>query len=165
MTSPIAITGFACLFPEADSLSSFTRFLKEERPSWRDATDEDFSLPAQQFFSSTKGTPHRIYCLQGGFVDDQQALKPDDCTENDWRILDPSYRWPLQVARQALSQGGIDLEKAHHPRGGLILGNLSFPTRTSNQTAMDFYKEFWERELRKACASANFELPHFLESS
>ena len=30
---------------------------------------------------------------------------------------------------------------------------------------MDFYKEFWERELRKACASANFELPQFLESS
>ncbi|MEK9762250.1 MAG: beta-ketoacyl synthase N-terminal-like domain-containing protein [Deltaproteobacteria bacterium] len=165
MTSPIAITGFACLFPEADSLTSFTRFLKEERPSWRDATDEDFSLPAQQFFSPAKGTPHRIYCLQGGFVDDQQALKPDDWAENDWRILDPSYRWPLQVARQALSQGGIDLEKAHHPRGGLILGNLSFPTRTSNHTAMDFYKEFWERELRKACASANFELPQFLESS
>ena len=165
MTSPIAISGFACLFPEADSLSTFTRFLKEERPSWRDATDDDLSLPAQQFFSSAKGTPHRIYCLQGGFVDDQQTLKPDDWAENDWRNVDPSYRWPLQVAKQALAQGGIDLEKAHHPRGGLILGNLSFPTRTSNQTAMDFYKEFWERELRKASASANFELPQFLESS
>jgi len=165
MTSPIAITGFACLFPEADSLSSFTGFLKEERPSWREATDEDFSLPAQQFFSSAKGTPHRIYCLQGGFVDDQQALKPDGWTENDWRNLDPSWRWSYHVARQVLSQGGIDLEKAHHPRGGLILGNLSFPTRTSNQLTMDFYKEFWERELRKACALANFELPQFLESN
>ena len=142
MTSPIAITGFACLFPDGDSLESFANFLNEERPSWRAATNEDFSLPTQQFFSSTRGTPHRIYCLQGGYIDDRKVVKPVDWTEEDWRNLDPSYRWPLQVAREALFQGGIEAEKAKHPRGGLILGNLSFPTRSSNQALMDFYREF-----------------------
>ncbi|MGA1230736.1 MAG: beta-ketoacyl synthase N-terminal-like domain-containing protein [bacterium] len=165
MTSPIAITGFACLFPDGDSLESFANFLNEERPSWRTATDEDFSLPTQQFFASTRGTPHRIYCLQGGYIDDRKVVKPADWTEEDWRNLDPSYRWPLQVARQALFQGGIEVEKAKHPRGGLILGNLSFPTRSSNQAVMDFYREFWERELREACGIENFELPQFSKSS
>ncbi|MGA0888948.1 MAG: beta-ketoacyl synthase N-terminal-like domain-containing protein, partial [bacterium] len=107
MTSPIAITGFACLFPDGDSLESFANFLNEERPSWRTATDEDFSLPTQQFFASTRGTPHRIYCLQGGYIDERKVVKPADWTEEDWRNLDPSYRWSLQVARQALFQGGI----------------------------------------------------------
>ena len=165
MTSPIAITGFACLFPDGDSLESFANFLNEERPSWRTATDEDFSLPTQQFFASTRGTPHRIYCLQGGYIDERKVVKPADWTEEDWRNLDPSYRWPLQVARQALFQGGIEVEKAKHPRGGLILGNLSFPTRSSNQAVMDFYREFWERELREACGIENFELPQFSKSS
>ena len=165
MTSPIAITGFACLFPEADSLAAFTSFLNEERPSWREATDKDLTLPTQQFFSSTKGTPHRIYCLQGGYIDDQTVIKPEDWVEEDWRKLDPTWRWPLHVARQALSQGDIDFKKVKHPRGGLILGNLSFPTRASNQTVMNFYREFWEGELREACGSENLELPKFSRPS
>jgi acyl transferase domain-containing protein len=164
MTFPIAITGFACLFPEAESLESFTNLLHQQKPSWREASNEDFCLPTQQFFVTRKGIPHRIYCLQGGYIDDRKVSKPGSWAENDWKNLDESWRWSLHVARQALTQGGINNQEVHHPRGGLVLGNLSFPTRKSNSTALDFYKKFWEKELRKVCGSTYLELPEFSKS-
>ncbi|MEW5734775.1 MAG: PfaB family protein [Thermodesulfobacteriota bacterium] len=158
-TEKIAITGMSCLFPGANSPEGFFQNLLEKRDLRSRATPEDWGLDPERTFDPAPGKTDRTYCLMGGFVrgfsfDAQGFLLPPETLEP----LDRTCQWSLSVARQALSDARLSCGDPALSRCGLVLANLSFPTRQSNRLFIPLYHRAVEEALLRLSQDPGFAL-------
>jgi 3-oxoacyl-(acyl-carrier-protein) synthase/3-hydroxymyristoyl/3-hydroxydecanoyl-(acyl carrier protein) dehydratase len=154
----IAIVGMACLFPGASGVDRLWRNLLAGHDATSLATAEDLGIDPARLFDPVKGRPDRSYWLRGGYVReapfDPSGLRlPADLLAS----LDELLRWPLHVAREALRDGGRTEDDL--ARCGIVLGSLSFPTRSSNHAFLPLYEAGIEAALRELLARPDLALP------
>ncbi len=126
---PIAIIGLGCVLPDAPDVKAFWDNILAGRSSIREVPHDRWD-PAL-FYSADKSVPDMTYTKIGGFVTD------DNFSGLDYRMppktveqIDPSQRWVLSAARQALKDAGYktglkgdegrDFDRT---RTAIILGN------------------------------------------
>ena len=155
-----ALVGLACLFPGAQTIDAFWRNLIEGRDTTTLATAAEMGGDPQQFYNATRGTRDTYTWMRGGFVRDF-AFDPHGFAlpAADLAGLDSVFQWPLHVARAALADAGLLHDGRAPARCGLMLGNLSFPTRASNQLFTPLYRHSAEHALREVLGAPEFQLP------
>jgi acyl transferase domain-containing protein/3-hydroxymyristoyl/3-hydroxydecanoyl-(acyl carrier protein) dehydratase len=160
---PIAVIGIANLFPGAKDSRQFWNNLIEKRDTRGTATYEQMGVDPQKYFGK-KGDTDKFYCMRGGYITDftfdTSGFALDAAFLND---LDVIYQWALHAAREALRDAGA-LNSPLLARCGLVLGNLSFPTRKSNHLFMSLYHKTVERALQQKLGNSNFTLDNFTEA-
>src|SRR5262245_34028912 len=124
---PIAIVGQGCVLPGALTPAALwdlvrgrrSAISKTPRGAWGIGAHVD---PRRLARSAQGGAGGYV----GGFdevFDPEGFLLPAD----DLRGLDPLFLWALHAAREALRCAGVEVREPN-PRGGVILGNLSYPS-------------------------------------
>ncbi|NQX57961.1 beta-ketoacyl synthase N-terminal-like domain-containing protein [Paenibacillus qinlingensis] len=113
---PIAIVGMGCVFPDAFNPDQFWEGLKENRNLLSDADAETFRVAMPYAVADETGAK---WPVKGGYIRHFPACGPR---------TEPQLQWSLASAQQALT--GVQRTGIHSDRQGLIMGNLSLPTRS-----------------------------------
>lgn len=134
-----AIIGMACLFPEAHTVNSYWENLLSGRDSRSIATQAQMGINPEELFSPTR-TPDKYYSMRGGYIHDFQ-FNPTGykLSVDDLMALDELHHWSLYAAHEALLDSGYADSDLF--RTGVIMGNLSFPTRASHQLINSIYSD------------------------
>ena len=158
----VAIIGMSCLFPGAGTPEAFWRNLLEGKDARSPVTDDKAGVPVRHFYDPRKGAPDRFYCMHGGYVRDF-VMDPTgfQVPESLVRDLDDVFQWPLHVAREALRDAGYLARTDDLARCGVILGNLSMPTKSSNHLFVPIYHEVVESCLQMLLKKEDFRLAPF----
>ena len=156
---PIAIIGISCLFPGAHTPEEFWRNLLAETDSTSSATTADMGVSPDIFFNPKKAKRDKFYALRGGYVRDF-AFDPTgyQLPAEFLNSLDSLFHWPLYVAREALRDSGY-LNSDIRERTGVVLGNLSFPTKTSKHLFSPLYQTALTSTLQELLQDPHFQLP------
>jgi PfaB family protein len=158
----IAVIGVSCLFPGAKNSSEYWQNLLAGKNFKTAATRQQMGVDPKAYYSPTKGVADRYYCMQGGYIHDFEFdstgyhLPPEYLEQ-----LDDLFKWSLYVARDALTDSGYLGKREKLAQCGIILGNLSFPTKSSNQLCIPICHKAVEASLRKYPANADFQLAPF----
>ncbi|MCJ8295413.1 MAG: 3-hydroxyacyl-[acyl-carrier-protein] dehydratase FabA [Colwellia sp.] len=175
----IAVVGIANLFPGSSAPEEFWQQLLKKQDCRSKATKEQMGVdPAK--YTGKKGDTDKFYCVHGGYIRDfdfdasafvrtsantnisNNAQKQNGLTADYLNQLDDLNQWALYVTQQALTDAGYwgsdKLENC-----GVILGNLSFPTKSSNHLFMPLYHQVVDNAL-KACLDKDFQLSHFSDT-
>ena len=187
----IAVVGIANLFPGSKSPEEFWQKLLEQQDCRSKATREQMGVDPDKY-TGQKGDTDKFYCVQGGYIRDftfdaQSFISADSSkdTGSDNKALTADYlnhlddlnKWALYVTQQALKDAGYwqeptsasadkrseRLNKALE-KCGVILGNLSFPTKSSNHLFMPLYHQVVDNALKQALHK-DFQLPHFSDDA
>jgi acyl transferase domain-containing protein/3-hydroxymyristoyl/3-hydroxydecanoyl-(acyl carrier protein) dehydratase len=136
---PIAVIGQGCVLPGAQSPSALWKLVREQRCVIEAGTADTFGLGPN---TDKHLLEHEIASDRGGFV--RGFAEIFDAT--GFRLpaeqllgLDAVFTWPLHAAREALRSAGHDPEHDRSVRGAVVIGNLSYPTRS----LFDFARETW----------------------
>ena len=136
------------LFPGSETLDQFWDNLMENKNLLSQSQTEDFGVSPDIFYDDEKGKLDKCYSLRGGYVRDFHfdpkgyKLNPDMLQKQD-----DQFKWSLYVAKEALKDSGYwKHEKLN--KCGVILGNLSFPTRYSRQILSNIYAEMTQEVMR-----------------
>ncbi len=160
MKEKIAIIGMAGLFPEAETPQEFWENLIQRKDVTSVSTHEDFGADPNFFYDTEKGKPDKCYSLRGGYIRkfnfDANGYKMNAQTLEN---LDDLYKWTLHVSRQALADGQYLHRAELLKKCGVIVGNLSFPTRTSHDLFAQFYTDTVSPILAKLLDKSDFKLP------
>lgn len=130
----IAIIGLSCLFPGASSPEEFWQNLVDARNTTSQATASQFGVDPAVYYDPQRRHHDTTYFLRGGYI--QTPVEIDD---ELIRNLDLVYQWSYYVTTQALHDAGYTANADEIDRCGLILANLSFPTRASQQQLGSVY--------------------------
>ncbi|MFT5701409.1 MAG: acyl transferase domain-containing protein/3-hydroxymyristoyl [Desulforhopalus sp.] len=155
----IAVIGIANLFPGSSAPQTFwQQLLNKEDCRSRVTTAEMGVDPAS--YLGPKGNTDTFYCMHGGYIRDFEFdPSPFAMDPSYLNRLDDLYKWGLYVTQQALGDAGYwgsdTLENC-----GLILGNLSFPTKSSNHLFLPLYHQVVNNAL-KQLLSPDFQLAGF----
>jgi len=146
----IAIIGVSCLFPDADTPAAYWQNLLAEKDSRSTATVDQMGVDPAIFYAPKSKTTDKYYCLQGGYIRDfafnANGYKlPAEAIEG----MDDLFQWSLYVAQQALQDSGYTGDNSVLSRTGIILGNLSFPTQSSNHLFEPIYKQALEANTKE----------------
>ncbi len=161
---PIAVIGLSCLFPEADTPKQFWENLLHDKNSCTLAIEENIEADPLQYSADKKGVADKFYSSRGGYIrnfsmDPEGFLLPPDTIKK----LGSTFQWPLYTAREALLDSGYLNRTEVLEKCGLVLGNLSFPTRESNQLILPFYQKALQKLLREALDRPEFSLHPFAD--
>jgi PfaB family protein len=156
---PIAIIGLGCLFPGAASPAVFWQNMVGGVDSTSEATEAEIGADPAVFFDPGRRQADGYAYGRGGFVrgfslDPAGLALPAAAL----RGLDPLYSWALHVARQALVDSGYLGRAARLARCGVVLGNLSFPTRSSHRLLAPLYAGAVAGALGELLGRANLAL-------
>ncbi|MCP4537298.1 MAG: PfaB family protein [Chloroflexi bacterium] len=155
----IAIIGLSCLFPEAETPEQYWQNLVEKKDSTSLATIEEMGVDPDVFYDPVKGRTDKSYCMRGGYIRD---FKFDPSGYNIppefLDSLDNVFKWPLYVAKQALQDSGYLENKAVLSKSGVILGNLSFPTKLSHRLILPIYQQTIKPALQELLQQEHFAL-------
>lgn len=155
----IAIIGISCLFPGAETPQQYWQNLLEQKDSTSLATAEEMGVDPKIFYSSHKGQIDKYYCTRGGYVRNFQFDPTGyNITPDILQKLDPLYQWSLYVAKQALQDSGYLNNNGVLANCGVILGNLSFPTRSSHHLFAPIYHQALNSALQKLLGVKSFKL-------
>lgn len=158
----IAVVGIANLFPGAKAPEEFWQNILAKKDCRSKATEREMGVPAEKYYGK-KGDTDKYYCMHGGYVSDFDFDTHGYRVDADYLAsLDDLYQWTLYVARTALEDAGY-WNTAALARCGAILGNLSFPTKSSNQLFMPLYHQTVDDALKELLAS-DFQLSHYIQS-
>jgi len=148
MSEAVAIVGMSCLFPGAHTVDEFWEQLLAGRDCTSQATARDLGLVPETVYGPEQGRQDRTYCLRGGYVRDF-AFDPAGYRLPPSSLPGPDHpvSWSLHTGRQALLDAGAPPDR-DLGRCGLVLGNLSFPTRESSRR----HARSTPRPWRQACA-------------
>jgi PfaB family protein len=138
----IAIIGLSCLFPDAKNPDEFWQNLLKQKDSTSSATAQEMGIDPAIFYHPLKGTPDKTYSLKGGYIrnfefDPTEYNLPPEFIES----LDNTFKWSLYAAKEAIEHSGYWDNQDVLSKCGVILGNLSFPTRLSNQLISPIYQQ------------------------
>ncbi|MEH2395688.1 MAG: beta-ketoacyl synthase N-terminal-like domain-containing protein [Nostoc sp.] len=158
MTS-IAIIGLSCLFPGADTPEKYWHNLVKQKDLTSLANEDLMGVDANLFYDAVKGKPDKFYCMRGGYIRDFQF----DATEYQiapaiLTSLDKIYQWSLYVSKQALQDSGYLENRSVLSNCGVILGNLSFPTRSSYRLFAPIYHKVINSAIQELLQDKSFHL-------
>ncbi|NED15559.1 polyketide synthase [Streptomyces sp. SID9124] len=147
---PIAVVGRGCVLPGALDPDTFWANIAAGRTSLSAAPAGRWRIPRPQVMGSAGDSVDRTWSEIGGYVEGFEsvfdpggfAMAPEEI-----RALDPLFHWVLYGARQALTEAG---RLGPLPRGGLVLGNLSYPT----ESGAAFAEHVWLSAQRPALRDA-----------
>lgn len=125
---PIAVVGRGCVLPGALDPDTFWENIAAGRLSLSAAPAGRWRLPRRWAMGTVDDHLDRTWTDVGGYVNGFEAVfDPGGFGIAPERIasLDPLFHWVLYGVRQALAEAG---RAGPLPRGGLVLGNLSYPT-------------------------------------
>ncbi|MFI0936208.1 beta-ketoacyl synthase N-terminal-like domain-containing protein [Streptomyces sp. NPDC021019] len=125
---PIAVVGRGCVLPGALDPDTFWENIAAGRTSLSAAPEGRWRLPRRWAMGSVEDHLDRTWTDVGGYVHGfESVFDPAAFELPPERIasLDPLFHWVLYGVRQALAEAG---HSGPLPRGGLVLGNLSYPT-------------------------------------
>ncbi|MDA7745733.1 3-hydroxyacyl-[acyl-carrier-protein] dehydratase FabA [Psychromonas sp.] len=151
----IAIVGIANLFPGSNAPEAFWEQLLQQKDNRTQITDLELGVDPTEYLGK-KGESDKYYCLYGGYIRDFSFDASEYFTDatashlsvNDLNKLDDLHQWSLYVTKCALQDAGYwQSEKLQDC--GLILGNLSFPTKQSNHLFLDTYRHVVELALQQ----------------
>lgn len=155
----IAVIGMSCLFPGAQHPDQFIRNLNQRIESISEHTIKQMGADPDLYYSFKKGTPDRYYSTKGGYIQDfsfdpKGYLLPEELL----REFDDVFQWSLYVSKEALKDGGYLEKRDLLSRCGVILGNLSFPTKLSNRLFLPLYHKTVELSLKRLLQRDDFLL-------
>lgn len=130
---PIAIVGMGCVFPGAFHPEALWQGLVEQK-CFLTAPDPD-TFGADPIWAALDDDG-KHWPLIGGYIRGFEAVPAPACFPMDtpsFHRLEPLVRWTLAAAQQALS--GVKEDGIAPERKGLIMGNLSMPSRSLVQYA------------------------------
>ncbi len=163
----IAVVGIANLFPGSSAPEEFWQQLLKKQDCRSKATKEQMGVDVAKY-SGKKGDTDKFYCVHGGYIRDfnfdaSQFVETETGLSSSYLYqLDDLNKWALYVTQQALTDAGYwgsdKLEQC-----GVILGNLSFPTKSSNHLFMPLYHQVVDNAL-KAGIDKDFQLSHFSDT-
>ncbi|MGJ7908313.1 beta-ketoacyl synthase N-terminal-like domain-containing protein [Actinopolyspora sp. H202] len=146
----LAVVGTACLLPGANTPEQFWRTI---------ASGSDFRVEGgTETFGTGPEIPggwgdeeHRITTTRGGFVTEPDIdLDGLGIPEQRLRELDDVVRWPLHTVRAALADAGMAEADERLARTGLVLGNYSFPTKSSVELCVPLVRSMVDEGMRRA---------------
>ncbi|MCW1099054.1 acyltransferase domain-containing protein [Streptomyces sp. RS2] len=147
---PIAIVGRGCVLPGALDPDGFWENVAAGRTSLTAAPEGRWRLPRHRVMGTVDDHLDRTWTDIGGYVEGfESVFDPEGFLVPSERIatLDPLFHWVLHGVRQALTEAGRTTPLG---RGGLILGNLSYPTPTGAAFAEHVWLSAQRPELRDA---------------
>ncbi|MFJ3037166.1 beta-ketoacyl synthase N-terminal-like domain-containing protein [Streptomyces tendae] len=150
---PIAIVGRGCVLPGALDPDGFWENIAAGRTSLTAAPEGRWRLPRHRVMGTVDDHLDRTWTDIGGYVEGfESVFDPEGFLVPPERIatLDPLFHWVLHGVRQALTEAGRTTPLG---RGGLILGNLSYPTSTGAAFAEHVWLSAQRPELREALLS------------
>jgi PfaB family protein len=144
----IAIIGMSCLFPGAKTPQGFAENLMTGKDTTSPPTIAQMGIDPAVYYSPKKGEMDKYYSVRGGYVQDFE-LDPDgfNLTVDQLAHLDDGVLWSLYAAREALRDSGYLQDVGAKAGCGVILGNLSFPTKSSNRLLLPMYHRAVEEAL------------------
>ncbi|MEH2069114.1 MAG: beta-ketoacyl synthase N-terminal-like domain-containing protein [Nostoc sp.] len=156
----IAIIALSCLFPDAKNPEEFWQNIINEKDSTSSATIQEIGVNPEIFHHPIKGTPDKTYSLKGGYIrnfefDPSGYNLPPELLAN----LDNTFKWSLYAAKQAILQSGYWGNQSVLAKCGVILGNLSFPTKLSNQLFSPIYQKTIAPALKELLQLPDLDLP------
>jgi PfaB family protein len=92
------------------------------------------------------------------FEPEQLGVSPEE-----FERLDDLKKWSLYVAHEALKDSGYVDNSDVLKRCGVILGNLSFPTKSSNQLFVPIYHQVLNQAIIDLTGDDSFVLPRYSE--
>lgn len=158
----IAIVGMSAMLPGASSVSQFWDNLMSGRDCRIEMTHAMIGQDPKVFYAAERGKSDKFYCLKGGYIDPAQVdlagVKPlgQSMRDVDFAALDDVVKWPLRTVYDALSAVQSKKPATNYSRCGLLMGNLSFPTKTSNQWYLPLYHDYIQQIVSRCCAAASF---------
>ncbi|PPS91469.1 type I polyketide synthase [Streptomyces sp. MH60] len=147
---PIAIVGRGCVLPGALDPDGFWENVAAGRTSLTAAPEGRWRLPRHRVMGTVDDHLDRTWTDIGGYVEGfESVFDPEGFLLPPERIatLDPLFHWVLYGVRQALTEAGRTTPLR---RGGLILGNLSYPTPTGAAFAEHVWLSAQRPALRQA---------------
>lgn len=165
----IAIVGIANLFPGSSTPEEFWQQLLKQQDNRTAISQTELGVDPADYLGK-KGENDTFYCNYGGYVRDfnfdaaeyLQGASDHPLSEQYLNQLDDTHKWSLYVAKQALLDAGY--WQSHQLQDcGVILGNLSFPTKQSNHLFLGLYHDLVEQALQHTIHH-NFHLAPFSET-
>ncbi|MFP6583250.1 MAG: PfaB family protein [Candidatus Hydrogenedentota bacterium] len=162
--SKIAVVGISTFFSGASTPAEFWQNLVDNRDGTSDATVEQMGVDPELFFASDANAKDKYYCMRGGYIRDA-VLDPEQLgvSAEAFGGLDDLNKWSLYVAHEALRDSGYLDDAERLRRCGIILGNLSFPTKSSNQLFVPIYHQVLNKAIVELTGDESFVLPRFSE--
>jgi PfaB family protein len=138
----IAIVGISCLFPGAKTPQEFFDNLSVGKDTTSLADKAQMGVDPDLFFAAEKGVSDKYYSKKGGYIRNFNFDSSGYLLESrELELLDNLYQWSLYTAKEALQDSGYLNKKEILKRTGVVLGNLSFPTKSSNKQFLPLYRQ------------------------
>lgn len=133
---PIAIVGRACVLPGALSPDQlWTNVVHPGKSMVQPAPQGRWRLNRSHSMGTVDAHQDRAWSDVGGYVSGfESVFDPQGFALDSSSVLalDPMFQWAMHCGRAALAEAGI---RGPQSRGGLVLGNLSFPTTSHAEFA------------------------------
>lgn len=156
----IAIIGLSCLFPDAKNSHEFWQNLISGKDSISEIQFSDLDVEPEIFYDPVKGKTDKFYSSKGGFIRNFEFKASEyNLSEELINSLDDTYKWSLYVTKQALEQSGYIRNKSVLSKCGVILGNLSTPTKYSQKLFAPLYQQVIEAATAELLQQESFNLP------
>ncbi len=120
---PIAIIGIGCRFPGgAKNSASFWTSLRNGQNAIVEVPEDRWNL--QRFYDPNPQLPGKMTTRWGGFLDtiDQFDAQFFGISPREALRMDPQQRWLLEVAWEALEDGGLAPDQVAGSRTGVFVG-------------------------------------------
>jgi acyl transferase domain-containing protein len=167
----IAVIGIANLFPGSSKPEEFWQQLLKQQDCRTKASEAQMGVDPTKY-TGNKGDVDKFYCVHGGYISgfdfdanvfvNTSIAKEKQLSADYLNQLDDLNQWALYVTQQALSDAGYwrsnELEQC-----GVILGNLSFPTKSSNHLFLPLYHQVVNNALKTGIHN-DFQLSHFSDT-
>ncbi len=144
----IAIVGMSGLFPGSETIEQFWENLVQNKDLVTTCTDVELGVSPDIFYHEEKGKLDHCYSLRGGFIRDFNFDPTGFKLDSDLLSKQADqFQWSLYVAREALKDSGYWDKKL--AKCGVVVGNLSFPSRRSRQLFSPLYAELTEEVINE----------------
>ncbi|MCW5319208.1 PfaB family protein [Nostoc sp. KVJ3] len=156
----IAIVGLSCLFPGAKSSQEFWQNLIAGKDSTSELIFSELGVDPEVFYDQIKGKVDKFYSRQGGFIRDFKFNASEYNLPGELiKSLDDTYKWSLYATKQALEQSGYIKNQSVLSKCGVVLGNLSTPTKYSQKLFAPLYQQVIEAATAELLQQETFNLP------
>ncbi|MCB1501064.1 MAG: polyketide synthase dehydratase domain-containing protein [Bauldia sp.] len=160
MFEPIAITGTACVLPGANSVAELWRAVVGRQDVTTETPPGLWGAGTVRVLGAkSPATVDAVASARGGYVagfDDRFDPDGFGLPVDRVRGLDSAFRWLMHCGREALAAGKV--ADAARPRTGLIVGNLSYPSRG----LADFACETWLEDAGRPATGATLAENRFV---